>query len=186
MKKCAEMTYMIISDIHGSEIALKRALDQYERLGCNGLIILGDVLYHGPRNPLPEGHNPKGVAELLNQYSTEIIAVRGNCEAEVDQMVLDFPCMSDYVLILDNDYRIFATHGHIYNPNQLPKAFSEGIFLFGHTHLWELRIDKNMMICNPGSIALPKEGRLPTFAIYSGGKIVMYTLYGEVIFEKSF
>lgn len=87
-EKCGEMTYMIISDIHGSEIALKRALAQYERLGCDGLIILGDILYHGPRNPLPEGHNPKGVAELLNQYSAEIIAVRGNCEAEVDQWCL--------------------------------------------------------------------------------------------------
>ena len=180
------MRYMIISDIHGSESALKKVLEYYDRLHYDGMIILGDILYHGPRNPLPEGHNPKGVIKLLNDRASDIIAVRGNCEAEVDQMVLNFPCMSDYVLISDNGMRILATHGHIYDSGHLPNGFSKGILLFGHTHLWELRTEENLIVCNPGSIALPKENRPPTFAVYSGNSIAVYTLEGELLSEKAF
>lgn len=165
------MKYMIISDLHGSETAVRKALDYFERSGAERLIILGDILYHGPRNPLPAGHNPQGVISLLNPLQDKIIAVRGNCEAEVDQMVLHFPCMSDYALIED-DVRIFATHGHIYNPQQLPHLPQNALFLYGHTHLWELRKnEQGITICNPGSIALPKGGNPATFAFYEDGKV---------------
>ena len=163
------MKYMIISDIHGSETATIKALDWFDRMNCDVLVILGDVLYHGPRNPLPEGHNPKGVVQLLNQRKDLIFAVRGNCEAEVDQMVLDFPCLAEYNMIMDNGIRIFATHGHHHNPQNLPSLPVGSVFLYGHTHLWENSLKDGLLICNPGSVALPKENRDASFAVYENG-----------------
>ena len=107
------MKYFICSDIHGSETALKKILEQYKMHNADYLILLGDILYHGPRNPLPEGHNPKGVVELLNPLADKIIACRGNCDAEVDQMLLSFPVLADYSFIVDNGLKFFCTHGLI-------------------------------------------------------------------------
>ncbi|MEG1277265.1 MAG: phosphodiesterase [Cellulosilyticaceae bacterium] len=177
------MKYMIISDIHGSELYTEQALKAFEEKSCDQLIILGDILYHGPRNPLPEGHNPQGVVALLNPYASKIIAARGNCEAEVDQMLLDFPCLSDYALIVDEGVRIFATHGHIYSEDNLPKLQNRDVFLYGHTHLWVTKEKDGILICNPGSISLPKENRPATYAIYENRHITIYTLEGKVISE---
>lgn len=165
---------MILSDIHGSETHLQHMLNIFEKEQCDTLILLGDILYHGPRNPLPDGHNPQGVVKLLNNYASRIIACRGNCDAEVDQMLLQFPCLSDYALIVDEGLRIFITHGHLYDPDHLPPFEGKNIFLYGHTHLWELRMQDNTLICNPGSIALPKENRPSTYALFEHGLLSVY------------
>lgn len=170
------MRTMIISDLHGSEQTTRQALKYFGELNCDRLLILGDILYHGPRNPIPQGHNPQGVVELLNPLKDKIIAVRGNCEAEVDQMLLEFPCMADYALIEEEGIRIFATHGHLYNPGKLPFLPTGALFLYGHTHLWEVCREKGITICNPGSITLPKQGREATFAIYEAGIISVHRL----------
>jgi putative phosphoesterase len=164
------MKYFIISDIHGSALAAEKAIARYEQSNAAYLCILGDILYHGPRNRLPGGHNPKGVVEILNKHCESIIAVRGNCDAEVDQLLLNFPCMSDYALIIDEGRRLFLTHGHVYMENELPYALPAGsILLSGHTHIWRLEEKSGIICCNPGSISLPKNPDtepVPTFAVY--------------------
>lgn len=178
------MKYMIVSDIHGSAYYSEKAIKLFEDNNCDLLILLGDILYHGPRNPLPKGHDPQAVVSLLNLYASKIIAVRGNCDAEVDQMLLNFPCLSDYALIVDNNTTLFATHGHIYHEENLPKL-SKNIFLYGHTHLWRLKKVDDILVCNPGSISLPKENRPSTYAIYENGSISIYDLKGEKLSSLS-
>lgn len=178
------MKYLIFSDIHGSSSATQCMLEIFEQKQCDFMIILGDVLYHGPRNPLPQGHNPKQVAELLNGYRDKIICVGGNCDAAVDQMVLQFPCLAEYTMIIDEGVKLFVTHGHQYNPENLPLLQKGDIFLYGHTHLWEIEEIEGIIQCNPGSISLPKEGRPATYAIYEKGILEIYTLEGEKLKEK--
>ena len=178
------MKYMIFSDIHGSASRTKKILDIFEKEKCDQMIILGDILYHGPRNDLPEGHAPKEVVALLNAYKNRIICVRGNCEAEVDQMVLEFSCMETYTRIMEGERTLFATHGHHYNPGNLPLLKVGDVFFYGHTHLWELSEKEGICICNPGSISLPKENRPATYALYDEGKIGIYTLEGECLAQK--
>ena len=173
------MKYLIISDIHGSLPRLQQVLDFYEKAQCNMLCILGDILNYGPRNGLPDGLNPKGIAELLNHFTDPIIAVRGNCDSEVDQMLLDFPIMADYALIADNGKTLFLTHGHIYNENNLPKRKFDAFF-YGHTHLWKLE-KQEMSLCNTGSITFPKGGNPPTFATYENKNISIYQLNGTLL-----
>ena len=176
------MKYFIISDIHGSKGAAELALNAFRESKSDYLVILGDILYHGPRNPLPDAHDPKGVVELLNPLSHKIIACRGNCDAEVDQMLLTFPILSDYALIADNGTRIFCTHGHIYSPEKLPALSEKDLFLFGHTHVQTLYRDKSgLVICNPGSISLPKEDSAAGFAIYENRSIATYSLNGKML-----
>ncbi|MDR3341204.1 MAG: phosphodiesterase [Treponema sp.] len=179
------MKYMIISDIHGSLGFTERAIEQFKRIQADYLLILGDILYHGPRNPLPGGHNPPGVAALLNAHAGQIIAVRGNCDAEVDQMMLTFPCMSDYILLVDEGRRFLLTHGHLYDQHTLPFVLPEGsVLLSGHTHIWLLEHTRGITLCNPGSISLPKEspgGKVrgipvtPTFAVYEKHTLSIYS-----------
>lgn len=114
------MKYLIVSDIHGCLPALEKVLQFYQAHHFDMLIILGDILNYGPRNGLPEGLNPKGIAEKLNEMAGEIVAIRGNCDSEVDQMLLNFPILSDYTLIVDNGKKLFLTHGHIYNEEKTP------------------------------------------------------------------
>jgi hypothetical protein len=165
------MKLLIVSDIHGSETAAIKAVEMFKKENCEYMLLLGDVLYHGPRNPLPEGHNPKGVAESLNSIKDKIISVRGNCDADIDQMLLEFPCMADYVLLVDGKNRIFATHGHIYSPENLPKLYGLSFFFSGHTHVSEISKKGDLTICNPGSCALPKDGKAPSVAIYDNGDL---------------
>lgn len=165
------MKILIVSDIHGSETAAIKAVEMFKKENCEYMLLLGDVLYHGPRNPLPEGHNPKGVAESLNSIKDKIISVRGNCDADIDQMLLEFPCMADYLLLVDGKNRIFATHGHIYSPENLPKLYGLSFFFSGHTHVSEISKKGDLTICNPGSCALPKDGKAPSVAIYDNGDL---------------
>lgn len=188
------MKYLICSDIHGSETACKKILQHFQDMNCDKLIILGDILYHGPRNPLPEGHSPKGVIELLNPIADKIYACRGNCDAEVDQMVLSFPILADFVQLIDEGVQIFCTHGHIYAPlradgkvpagcemsSKQPILNAPALALYGHTHVSVLEKNTDgIVVCNPGSTSLPKMGTDPGFAIYENKKISLFNLEGK-------
>ena len=177
------MRYLIISDIHGSLPRLQRALDFYRQQQCDMLLILGDLLNYGPRNSIPEGIDAKGIVAALNPLADDIGAVRGNCDAEVDQMLLRFPMMSDYVLLVDEGRRILLTHGHVYNPDHLPAGHYDAVF-FGHTHLWQLEHNADgMLICNTGSITFPKGGNEPTMALMDNGRVAVYNLDGKLLKE---
>lgn len=168
------MKIMFASDIHGSEYYARKLVCKYSELSCNKMILLGDVLYHGPRNDLPEGYNPKGVIALLNEISTEIFCVRGNCEAEVDQMVLNFPCMSDSLIMYDKNVMFFITHGHLFNTENPPKMKNGDILIHGHTHVQTVEKFSDNVYINPGSVSIPKEGNPPTFMIYEDGCFTIY------------
>ncbi len=171
------MKYLILSDIHGSMPRLKRALAIFEERHCDMILILGDILNYGPRNTIPEGIDPKGIVEALNAHAHHIIAVRGNCDAEVDQMLLHFPIMQTYTLIVDEGKTLFLTHGHIYNPDNLPPGHFDYIF-YGHTHIKQLYTNnQGTTICNTGSITFPKAGNPPTLAIYEHGQVELIELF---------
>lgn len=163
------MKLLIASDIHGSAWYCEKLLEAYEREGAQRMILLGDILYHGPRNDLPKEYAPKEVIRMLNERKQEIYAVRGNCEAEVDQMVLEFPVLADYMVLFAGDKAIYATHGHVYNENNLPPMKPGDVLLHGHTHV--LRADQvgDILILNPGSVSIPKEGNPPTYAVLEDG-----------------
>ncbi len=178
------MRYLIISDIHGSLPRLQRALDFYRQQQCDMLLILGDILNYGPRNSIPEGIDAKGIVAALNPLADDIVAVRGNCDAEVDQMLLRFPMMSDYVLLVDEGRRILLTHGHVYNPDHLPAGHYDAVF-FGHTHLWQLEHNADgTLICNTGSITFPKGGNEPTMAVMDKDHVAIYNLDGKMLKEE--
>ena len=181
------MKFLIASDIHGDAACCKKLLEAFEREGAEKILLLGDVLYHGPRNDLPEGYAPKLVIEMLNAMSERIICVRGNCEAEVDQMVLSFPVMADYQKLEGEGKRtVFMSHGHIYSPDKLPSIDAGSLFLSGHTHVLKIE-ERNGIICvNPGSVSLPKEGNPKSYAIYDGDSVKIKTLEGEIIAQVTF
>ena len=159
------MKYMFASDIHGSAWYCRKMLEEYRRSGADRLILLGDILYHGPRNDLPREYAPKEVIGMLNSVKSEILAVRGNCEAEVDQMVLEFPVLADYGILVLNGLTFYATHGHVYHPECLPPMKKGDILIYGHTHLLRAEALGDYYVVNPGSISIPKGGNPPTYGI---------------------
>lgn len=169
------MKCMIVSDIHGAYDDLKKVIDIFEDEKMDKLLLLGDLLYHGPRNRLPVGYNPKEVAILLNQYKDKIIAVRGNCDAEVDQMVLEFPMRADYSEIYIDNHRFFMTHGHLYDKEHMPMLNKGDVLMYGHFHVPILEIKEGIVIFNPSSIALPKEG-VKSYGIYENHILSLYTM----------
>lgn len=150
------MKYMFASDIHGSAYYTRKIAEKFEKSGAKKLILLGDLLYHGPRNDLPKEYAPKEVLSILNTYKDYILAVRGNCDSEVDQMVLEFPMMADYAFFSFEGVDIYASHGHIYNPDHLLPMQSGAGFIFGHIHLPIAEKRGEYYILNPGSASLPK------------------------------
>ena len=175
------MKLLIASDIHGSVKYCRMLLDAFKKENADRLILLGDILYHGPRNDLPEEYAPKSVIEQLNAYKNVIYAVRGNCEAEVDQMVLGFPVMADYMLIPLEKRLVYATHGHIYNRENLPPLSKGDILLCGHTHVMALEEGQDYVYMNPGSVSLPKEDSPRAYIVLDDGKFTWKTLDGEVL-----
>lgn len=177
------MKLLIASDIHGSAYYCRKLLDTYEKERAQRIILLGDILYHGPRNDLPAEYAPKQVIDMLNARKDEIYAVRGNCEAEVDQMVLGFPVMADYMVLFSGEKAIYATHGHVYHEDHLPPMKQGDALLHGHTHV--LRADKKdgLWILNPGSVAIPKEGNPPTYAVLEDGVFSIRDFDGNTIKE---
>ena len=164
------MKFVIASDIHGSAYWCRKLLELAERERPEKLILLGDILYHGPRNDLPREYAPKQVIPMLEQWKDKILCVRGNCEAEVDQMVLPFPCMADYSEVLADGKRLFLTHGHHFGPDQLPNLPEGSLFLSGHTHVKMDEVRNGIRCLNPGSVSIPKDGS-HSCMIYEEGEI---------------
>ena len=162
------MKLMIASDIHGSAYYCRKMLAAYEREQADRLLLLGDILYHGPRNDLPKEYNPKEVISLLNPMKQEILCVRGNCDTEVDQMVLEFPILADYCFLELNGCSIFASHGHHFNPQSPPMLKEGDILLNGHTHVPANRNMGTYTYMNPGSISIPKENSACGYMTYDG------------------
>ena len=173
------MRIMAASDLHGSAHYGRLVLEAFRREGADRLLLLGDLLYHGPRNPLPEGHAPMELAALLNGAKDRIFAVRGNCDAEIDQMVLGFPMMADYCLLPWRSRMIFITHGHLFHKDALPPLQPGDLLLQGHTHVpsWE-RQGNGVWVMNPGSAALPKEDSPRGYLMLEEDVIVWKTLDG--------
>ena len=170
------MKIFIASDIHGSAFWCRKMLDAYRAEKADKLLLLGDVLYHGPRNDLPDEYAPKEVIAMLNEIKDEILCVRGNCDTEVDQMVLSFPVLADYAFILEGNTRIFATHGHKFNEENLPPLSKGDILLNGHTHVQVIREHENYSYINPGSVSIPKENTGHGYAILENGKVTLKCL----------
>jgi len=150
------MKWMFASDIHGSAKYCKMMLDRLEKENADRLVVLGDLLYHGPRNDLPEEYNPKAVIEMLNSVSDKLLTVRGNCDAEVDQMVLNFPMMAEYIILDLGEKLVYVTHGHVFNENNLFNGLNGNILMNGHTHVPALNKHDGYVYMNPGSVSLPK------------------------------
>ena len=174
------MKLMIASDIHGSAYYCKKLLEAYEAEKADKLLLLGDILYHGPRNDLPRDYNPKEVIAMLNPIKHELLCVRGNCDTEVDQMVLEFPILADYCFLELDGQTIFATHGHVHNPKNLPMLKKGDILLNGHTHIPANQNMGDYVYMNPGSVSIPKEGSAHGYMIYDG-KFVWKDLDGNEI-----
>lgn len=160
---------MIASDIHGCAESCRKLLERYDAEGADRLLLLGDILYHGPRNALPSGYAPQKVAELLNTRKDTILCVRGNCDTEVDQMVLEFPILADYCVLSLDDITIYATHGHRYSENSPPPLPCKAILLGGHTHVPTCHEYKEYVYLNPGSTTIPKEDSPHSYMIYEDG-----------------
>ena len=150
--------YIIASDIHGSAFFAQELIEAFEREKADELLSLGDILYHGPRNDLPKDYAPKQVIPMLGAWAEKILCVRGNCEAEVDQMVLPFPCMADYALFVADGVTMYLTHGHLRNPENLPPLQVGTVFLSGHTHVKQDVVCNGIRCINPGSVSIPKDG----------------------------
>ncbi len=173
------MKWMIASDIHGSAVFCEKLLAAYDREGAGRLLLLGDILYHGPRNDLPVGYAPKKVIALLNERRDDILCVRGNCDAEVDQMVLSFPIMADYAMVEENGVVIFATHGHIYNEEKLPMMKKGTVLLNGHTHVPKCVLHEDYVYMNTGSVSIPKEESHHGYMTMENGVFVWKDLDGN-------
>ncbi|MCR5681490.1 MAG: phosphodiesterase [Clostridiales bacterium] len=161
------MKLFIASDLHGSALWCARMLDAYRASGACRLVLLGDLLYHGPRNDLPEGYDPKAVIAMLNPLAREILAVRGNCEAEVDGMVLDFPVSADYGLIFDGERALYLSHGH----REVPKMPAGSYYFTGHTHIPHDYVESGVRFLNPGSVAIPKNQTPHGAILYEDGEV---------------
>ena len=177
------MKYMFASDIHGSAYYCRKMLEAFEKEGAGRLVILGDLLYHGPRNDLPKEYAPKEVIAMLNARKDQIYAVLGNCEAEVDQMVLEFPVLADYCILAIDGKTFYATHGHIYNKDHLPPIQNGDILIHGHTHVLKAEKMDGYTLLNPGSVSIPKEGNPPTYAVLEDGKFSILDFDGNIVKE---
>lgn len=178
-----DMKLIIASDIHGSAPQTEKLLDVFQKSGAEKLVLLGDILYHGPRNDLPEGYNPKKVISLLNPMRNRILSVRGNCEAEVDQMVLEFPVLADYAVLVVDGLTIYLTHGHRYNAEHMLPMGKGELLLHGHTHIPGIWHVGEHAILNPGSISIPKGGFKPSYMRYEDRRFSIRTFEGEELFS---
>ena len=177
------MKWLIASDIHGSALYCEDLLNAWQREKADRLLLLGDILYHGPRNDLPAEYAPKRVIEMLNPLQKDILCVRGNCDTEVDQMVLQFPILADYALLALGKRMVFATHGHVYNNAHLPPLHPGDILLHGHTHVPACEEYGTHVYLNPGSVSIPKEQSPRGYMTLEGSLFRWKTLTGETYRE---
>ena len=179
------MKWMIASDLHGSAYYCRKMLEAFEREGADRLFLLGDLLYHGPRNDLPREYAPKEVIPLLNEKKEKLLCVRGNCDAEVDQMVLEFPVLADYAVLPVGQRLIYATHGHIYHVKNLPPLAPEDVLLHGHTHVpaWT-EFGQGNLYLNPGSVSIPKENSPHSYMTLEGNTMQWKELESSAVFHE--
>lgn len=171
------MRILFLSDIHGVPSSLDAALAAGDSLGWDKIVLLGDLLYHGPRNGVPDLYDPVAVAKRLNSLKDGIVAVRGNCDAEVDQMMLEFPVMGDYELLDAGTKRFFLTHGHVFNERNPPPDGVADILAHGHTHVPELKtLESGLVVFNPGSVSLPKGGSQRSFGYFDGERLHRFAI----------
>ncbi len=170
------MKWIIGSDLHGSAEYTAKFLEAVESEEADRILLLGDILYHGPRNALPELYGPMQVYEMLNKYKDKILCVRGNCDAEVDQCVLEFPIMAEYMQIVDSGKMIFATHGDHYNTGHLPPLSGIDVLLHGHTHIPACEDHNGYIYCNPGSVSIPKGGSTNSYMTMENGLLQWHRL----------
>ena len=179
------MKWMIASDLHGSAYYCRKMLEAFEREGADRLFLLGDLLYHGPRNDLPREYAPKEVIPLLNGKKEKLLCVRGNCDAEVDQMVLEFPVLADYAVLPVGQRLIYATHGHIYHVKNLPPLAPGDVLLHGHTHVpaWT-EFGQGNLYLNPGSVSIPKEDSPHSYMTLKGNTMQWKELKSSAVFHE--
>ena len=179
------MKWMIASDLHGSAYYCRKMLEAFEREGADRLFLLGDLLYHGPRNDLPREYAPKEVIPLLNGKKENLLCVRGNCDAEVDQMVLEFPVLADYAVLPVGQRLIYATHGHIYHVKNLPPLAPGDVLLHGHTHVpaWT-EFGQGNLYLNPGSVSIPKENSPHSYMTLEGNAMQWKELESSAVFHE--
>lgn len=175
------MKFFICSDIHGSAYFCEKMLSKFEKAGADRLILLGDILYHGPRNDLPREYNPKAVIDMLNPYARKILCVRGNCDTEVDQMVLKFPLLADYGFIQLGDRFAYLTHGH--HIDEIPFLNGDTV-ISGHTHIPKAEVQNGILFLNPGSVAIPKENSPHSYIIFENNKFDFYNLLTDEIYKS--
>lgn len=179
------MKFIIASDIHGSAYYCRMLLEAFEKEKADKILLLGDILYHGPRNDLPKEYAPKEVIAMLNPLKDKILCVRGNCDTEVDQMVLDFPVLADYAVIVADNTVIYATHGHKYNEVNLPPVAEGDILFCGHTHIPVINKHEKYTYMNTGSVSIPKENSPHSFVVFENGNFIWKNLEtGEVYMEQ--
>ena len=179
------MKWMIASDLHGSAYYCRKMLEAFEREEADRLLLLGDLLYHGPRNDLPREYAPKEVIPLLNGKKEKLLCVRGNCDAEVDQMVLEFPVLADYAVLPVGQRLIYVTHGHIYHVKNLPPLAPGDVLLHGHTHVpaWT-EFGQGNLYLNPGSVSIPKEDSPHSYMTLEGNTMQWKELESSAVFHE--
>ena len=178
------MKLMIASDIHGSALYCAELLEAYRREGADKLLLLGDLLYHGARNDLPDGYDTKKTTALLNGMKEHLLCVRGNCDSEVDQMVLEFPVLGQYAVVFADGRTVFAVHGHEWGPDRMPALASGSLLVSGHTHVPTFRREGELFLANPGSVSIPKEDNVASYMVYEDGKFVIKAVEtGETVKE---
>lgn len=179
------MKWMIASDLHGSAYYCRKMLEAFEREGADRLFLLGDLLYHGPRNDLPREYAPKEVIPLVNGKKEKLLCVRGNCDAEVDQMVLEFPVLADYAVLPVGRRLIYATHGHIYHVKNLPPLAPGDVLLHGHTHVpaWT-EFGQGNLYLNPGSVSIPKENSPHSYMTLEENTMQWKELESSAVFHE--
>lgn len=175
------MKWLIASDLHGSAYYCEKLWELFKQEGADKLLFLGDLLYHGPRNDLPRNYAPKKVIEMFNAHKEDVLCVRGNCEAEVDQMVLEFPVLADYAYLEIEGKRIFATHGHLFENN--PPLQEGEILLHGHTHIPRHESKDGVLFLNPGSLSIPKENSAHSYMTFEDGVFVWKDINSIPYFE---
>lgn len=178
------MKLMFASDIHGSLPATERMLARFADSDARWLVILGDILNHGPRNALPEGYAPAKVAERLNDVAAQIIAVRGNCDSEVDQMLLDFPITAPWQQVLLERQRLFLTHGHLFGPQNLPPLATGDVLVYGHTHIPVAAKQGEIYHFNPGSVSIPKGGNVASYGMLQDNKLQVFALNDQRVIAE--
>ncbi len=180
------MKFLIASDLHGSAYYCEKLFEAVKREKADRLILLGDLLYHGPRNNLPKDYDTFACTKMLNEHKDIILAVRGNCDAEVDQMVLEFPIMADQSLIQLKDRQVLVTHGHLFDETKMPAHNPGDIILHGHTHVQRNEEIDDFYYFNPGSLSIPKEDSVSGYMTLEDECFKWKNIDGDLLMERSF